>query len=450
MKTAEPEIIYKDIDADDGMEPMEIESLCMNCHENGLTKLMCTRIPFYKQVIIMSFACEHCGFQNNELQSGEPVQEFGTEIVLNVKEKSDLNRSVIKSEYASIAIPELDLEIPFKSQPGEITTVEGVLMRVKNGLLQDQERRRELDSESAGKVDEFLERLGKYITLQLPWTLKLNDPTGNCYVQNPDPMHVDPRCICSHYYRDLEANKLLALADDDATEWKPTADDLEWKSYEDCKNTVMHFNSLCPDCNKDVEVLMKPTDIPYFQTVIVMSCNCENCGYKSNEVKPGGALQDLGCKIELKVRNEVDLSRDVLKSDTCYMSIPEMEIDVGPGALSGRFTTVEGLLMATKEQLKEQSSFFFGDSAEGGPNTKQKFQDIYDGFNDVVELKREITLILDDPAGNSYIQSLNDEGVDARLSKHFYTRSFDQNEELGLNDMKVENYEDLQTIKEEE
>ncbi|KAH7696162.1 Zpr1-PA, partial [Aphelenchoides avenae] len=68
-------VVFKDLSADDLEQvPMQIESLCMNCHKNGITKLMCTRIPFYKQVILMSFACEHCGFQNNELQSGEPVQ----------------------------------------------------------------------------------------------------------------------------------------------------------------------------------------------------------------------------------------------------------------------------------------------------------------------------------------------------------------------------------------
>jgi C4-type Zn-finger protein len=37
---------------------------------------------------------------------------------LQVKEQSDLNRTVIKSEYASLEVPELNLEVPFKSQPG--------------------------------------------------------------------------------------------------------------------------------------------------------------------------------------------------------------------------------------------------------------------------------------------------------------------------------------------
>jgi zinc finger protein len=176
-----------------------------------------------------------------------------------VKEKTDLNRTVVKSEYASIKIPELDLEVEPKSQPGEVTTVEGILMRVKNGLLQEQDRRRELDPENAEQIDRFLERLESYMSLEKHWTLKLNDPSGNCFIQNPDPLHVDPRCICAHYYRDLAANKLLALADDNESEWKPTEDDVEWKSYEDCKNTIMHFQSHCPSCSAELDVLMKPT-----------------------------------------------------------------------------------------------------------------------------------------------------------------------------------------------
>lgn len=38
-------------------------------------------------------------------------------------EPRDLNRSVIKSDYASIFIPELDLEIPSKTQRGTINTI---------------------------------------------------------------------------------------------------------------------------------------------------------------------------------------------------------------------------------------------------------------------------------------------------------------------------------------
>lgn len=54
-----------------------------------------------------------------------------------------------------------------------------------------------------------------------------------------------------------------------------------------------------------------------------------------------------------------------------------------------------------------------------------------------------VTVILDDPTGNSYVQALTDDGVpDPNLKIIRYHRSHDQNEELGLNDMKVEGYED--------
>lgn len=141
------------------------------------------------------------------------------------------------------------------------------------------------------------------------------------------------------------------------------------------------------------------------------------------------------------------MTRDVLKSDTCSLRIPELDVEVGPYALAGRFTTVEGLLQAARSQLEEQSAFFFGDSAEGG--VKQRLEQVFAFLDDLVALRRTGTLELDDPAGNSYIQSLNDEGADPRLQKVYYERSFEQNDELGLNDMKVENYGELECIAEE-
>lgn len=64
-------------------------------------------------------------------------------------------------------------------------------------------------------------------------------------------------------------------------------------------------------------------------------------------------------------------------------------------------------------------------------------------------MKRCVTLVLDDPAGNSYIQSLNAPLEDPNLRKEFYTRTFEQNDELGLNDMKVDNYGELESVKED-
>lgn len=56
--------------------------------------------------------------------------------------------------------------------------------------------------------------------------------------------------------------------------------------------------------------------------------------------------------------------------------------------------------------------------------------------------ERPFTLILDDPLANSYLQNLYAPDPDPNMEVVTYDRTWDQNEELGLNDMKVEGYEE--------
>ena len=83
-----------------------------------MTRIFLTKIPFYKDVMLMSFECEHCGFQNNEIQNAGKIEDRGIKITLKVNSKDDLNRQVVKSDYTSISIPHLDFEIPSQSQKG--------------------------------------------------------------------------------------------------------------------------------------------------------------------------------------------------------------------------------------------------------------------------------------------------------------------------------------------
>ena len=46
-----------------------------------------------------------------------------------------------------------------------------------------------------------------------------------------------------------------------------------------------------------------------------------------------------------------DMARDVLKSETCMVVIPELEMETGSMAVSGKFTTVEGLLDDLKKMV---------------------------------------------------------------------------------------------------
>ena len=66
----------------------------------------------------MSFNCDSCGYQNNEIQSGGKVQDRGVVYKVKIVHQQDLSRQLVKSDYASLSVPQIDLEIPPNSQKG--------------------------------------------------------------------------------------------------------------------------------------------------------------------------------------------------------------------------------------------------------------------------------------------------------------------------------------------
>jgi zinc finger protein len=51
-----------------------------------------------------------------------------------------------------------------------------------------------------------------------------------------------------------------------------------------------------------------------------MATNCDACGYKSNEVKSGGAISEKGKRVTLKLLDQEDFSRNFLKFLGCINS----------------------------------------------------------------------------------------------------------------------------------
>ncbi|KAF7266765.1 hypothetical protein GWI33_019941 [Rhynchophorus ferrugineus] len=442
--------LFRDLTADDpDPEITVIESMCMHCHGNGETKLLLTKIPFYKEVVVMSFTCNDCGYQNNELQSGSIIPEKGIKITFTVRNKHDLCRQLVKSDHTSIKIPELDFEIPGQTQKGEVTTVEGVINRCITGLSQDQEARKEQHPEAAEQIDIFIKKLEDLKEVEKPFTLILEDVSGNSFIENPNAPKLDPFCVNEYFERTKEQNHALNIfTEEEVTGDKPIEPSILHPikegefTLEDIEGEVLQFPTNCFNCGSPCQTNMKMTNIPHFKSVIIMATTCEVCGYNTNEVKSGAGIEPKGVLIEVKVKNKLDLTRDVLKSETCHLEIPELELQVGPHALGGRFTTVEGLLLAIKDHLNDPShSHIFGDSEE--KKTKEQFEAFLKKFDDIIGNKLSVTLILDDPCGNSYIQSMEDgDEADDQLKITHYQRTFEQNEELGLNDMKTENYEE--------
>jgi len=70
-------------------EPMRLDSLCVACMKNGVTTLLMTKIPFFREVVLMSFDCQHCGFRSSEVQMGGLIPDRGVHFELRV-EKGDV------------------------------------------------------------------------------------------------------------------------------------------------------------------------------------------------------------------------------------------------------------------------------------------------------------------------------------------------------------------------
>jgi zinc finger protein len=193
------------IDLETGVPSDEIESLCMECREMGMTKFMYTKIPMFKEIILSCFSCEHCGWRDTQVSFGGKIAETGVKFVFKIENEQAINRSVVKSEFATIRIPELDFEIPPQTQKGSINTVEGFIANSIAGISALQEERRRFDPTTAAKIDEFIAKRGEYQAGKvLPFTFELTDPSGNSFIQNPYAPKPDECLTVSRYARSME------------------------------------------------------------------------------------------------------------------------------------------------------------------------------------------------------------------------------------------------------
>lgn len=447
-------------------------SLCMSCGEAGVTRLMPTRIPFFREIIICAFSCPECGFRSSEVMTSQ-TQERGCIFSLNVSSEAELQRQLLKSDKATVRVPSLDLEIPSTTMSGIFTTVEGVLTNVADDLAKDQVVRRAMDPESADRIDAFIARVHQCLAADpavLPFVLELDDPSGNSFLENPLAPARDPALSARFYRRTQEQNKFCGLnpeagvtvSDDAAAEGagdsggadtatlvgssavtSSTRDAVPVKAgatiasnatdrsratpmgltlASEVESDVHKFNTPCSNCGGEAQTRMCLTNIPHFKEVILMALVCPHCGFKDVEIKGGGAVPDRGTLHTLRVRPESaseDLRRDVLKSDTAGVSIAELDLEMEPGSLGGMYTTVEGLLDTMRERIiaANPMAHAVGDSTTDEAATPARFRAFLAAFESVCKGEIAFTLVMKDPMANSWVYSpWDDEDADKAAS----------------------------------
>jgi len=468
-------------------------SLCMECGSTGKTMMMLHKIPFFRELIIASFKCDTCHAKNNEVTFGGEIQIKGSKIELKVVEESDLNRQLIKSDSASVFIPELDFEIPPGTQKGEISTLEGILRQAATNLSLFQTERMQQQPEVGIKVAMVIMQLTRYAAGEiLPFTLILDDCSGNSYIENPRAPAIDPRMKITKYTRTREQDISLGLnpdsqkANNDATQGEayvdlfdrtfgavhvavppappavpagPAKGSASYNVTETAeeirlgRDEAILIPSPCPNCSKQGTFKTAMTSIPHFKEVLIMAFSCTFCGFKTNEVKGGGAVPEMGTQLTLTVGDWDDMKRDVLKGDSAMLQVPEIDLELSHGSLGGVYSTVEGLMSKIYTNLRDNNPFAIGDSvmkhhSDEESTSKREFVEYLQKLKDMCDGKAfPFTLVLRDPLGNSFISaplgSFLPPEADGPLDIADYERSFEENDEYGLNDMNVADFETL-------
>ncbi|KAL1921915.1 uncharacterized protein VTP21DRAFT_10557 [Calcarisporiella thermophila] len=390
--------------------------------------------PLYNEEEAIAFEYTHCGHSKSEIQPSNAFAEKGIAFTCHIETKEDLRRKVVTTKFANIKIFEDDIELISHIQIfGILTTVEGLVNKIIENLSRDESLRKRSENVPYQKPDSIVARLRRYLNNAEPFTLVIEDPSGYSYIKNLGKPIGDQKLKVDYYIRTQDEHLSLRSSNNEHYQQSEFTPEIQ---VEEIPQEVMAFAANCPACKAPSETRMHVIGIPYFKEIVIMSTRCDACGYKSNDMKSGGAISLRGKKITLKIVRIEDMSRDLIKSETCGLQVPEIQLELAQGTLGGRYTTVEGLLLQLHDTL-EKLSFLNVESAMSINNKQQLMEEFLEKLRNIKFGEMlPITLILDDPLANSYIQNSFAPEEDSNMKIGYYDRSWEQNEELGLNDLK--------------
>lgn len=150
----------------------------------------------------------------------------------------------------------------------------------------------------------------------------------------------------------------------------------------------------CPVCNQEIEYIYQTEEIPYFSEILIESAVCP-CGWRMADtfILKNGQPE----RSEILISSEKDLSVRVVRSSAGTIEVPELGITVRPGPASEGFVTnVEGVLDRVEEAIDVALKTAEGEERERTLSIRTRIEAVRRG-------EEQITLIIDDPSGNSAI-----------------------------------------------
>ncbi len=156
--------------------------------------------------------------------------------------------------------------------------------------------------------------------------------------------------------------------------------------------------SVCPLCNRELVTNWVSQNIPFFGEVMHITSLCD-CGFRYSDTLIMTQRQPV--RYELKVSTLDDLDARVVRSTSGTIRIPELGIDIEPGPASESFiSNIEGVLDRVVEILEMVTRWGEEDKTRRALELLSIIEKIRSG-------EYEITVIIEDPMGNSAIFAEN-------------------------------------------
>jgi zinc finger protein len=156
--------------------------------------------------------------------------------------------------------------------------------------------------------------------------------------------------------------------------------------------------SICPLCGKEIVTNWVQDNIPFFGEVMHITSMCE-CGFRFTDTLI--LAQHKPVHYEMAVRTRDDIDARIVRSTSGTIRIPELGVDMEPGPASESFiSNIEGVLDRVTNILEMVVRWNEDDKT-------QRAEELLSNIEKIKAGEFGITVIIEDPLGNSAIISEN-------------------------------------------
>lgn len=161
---------------------MRIDCPVCRCENSMLVITKTENIPYFGEIMESTARCSDCGYKHSDiicLDQKEPVK-----YTLKV-DKSNLNARVIKSQSATVSMPELGIKVePGPRSRGYVSNIEGVLNRFQDAVKMAMNFVE--DEQSKGNASNILKEIEKIKAGENTVTVIIEDPFGHSMIIHED------------------------------------------------------------------------------------------------------------------------------------------------------------------------------------------------------------------------------------------------------------------------